>query len=335
MNSQLPRSDSPKADVDAKIWDMIFLDTKIKAKKSKKATVTAEPSNPITAADIDIRDWPSRDRQMLVSKGNRVDIFIGDEPVTTISKPLLRATSVTAGVMLKNGAGAIKLPADTDRNGVILIVNYLEDIIKADARSGLFLRSSSMATSLSACAAAFLLGMDKYTVHVYRKCEALLRMDPPTYKDIDAILVFRKVHWRLFKIVVEGLAVHVWEGTIPDPEDFAVYLAQNPVLDNAIKARISKNEYELRKRQGLEKRRIQQAEAQARHEALVKEKTEREKRNEAEKKAFFAAKAAKEAALEKSVQLKMRASEPKARKFTAEETAHYWRRYGKKPPKGC
>ena len=67
----------------------------------------------------------------------------------------------------------------------------------------------------------------------------------------------------------------------------------------------------------------------------MKENAEQEAKKLAEEKVFFDAKAKKEAELEKSVQEKMRASDPKKRKFTPEETAHYRRRYNAKPPKGC
>ncbi|RII20099.1 hypothetical protein CUC08_Gglean001499 [Alternaria sp. MG1] len=318
--------------VDAKVWDMIFLDTKTKVNKKKKDAAAVVATSQITAKDIDIRDWSFADRQMLV-KGDRVQIFIDGVLITTISKPLLRATSATVGDILKDGT--IELPADTDESGVIRVVEYLEAIVKVTAKPLPFTRALDMAKTLGVCAAARALGMDKYTVHLYKKCEALLRHDPPAYEDIDAIIAFKTSHERLFKIVVNGLVKHVWEGTIPDPEDFAVYLAQNPVLDDAIKIAIQKHDSYLRKMERLAKRGAREEANQARHEAYLQEKAKRATKKQADEKAFFAAKASKDAGLEKSIQKKIRASEPKERRFTAEENVHYWRMYSKKPPQGC
>ena len=248
---------------------MIFLDTKTKVNKKKKDAAAVVATSQITAKDIDIRDWSFADRQMLV-KGDRVQIFIDGVLITTISKPLLRATSATVGDILKDGT--IELPADTDESGVIRVVEYL---------------------------------------------------------------AFKTSHERLFKIVVNGLVKHVWEGTIPDPEDFAVYLAQNPVLDDAIKIAIQKHDSYLRKMERLAKRGAREEANQARHEAYLQEKAKRATKKQADEKAFFAAKASKDAGLEKSIQKKIRASEPKERRFTAEENVHYWRMYSKKPPQGC
>ena len=119
------------------------------------------------------------------------------------------------------------------------------------------------------------------------------------------------------------------------PEDFAVYLAQNPVLDDAIKIAIQKHDSYLRKMERLAKRGAREEANQARHEAYLQEKAKRATKKQADEKAFFAAKASKDAALEKSIQKKIRASEPKERRFTAEENVHYWRMYSKKPPQGC
>ncbi|KAH8624888.1 hypothetical protein IG631_20353 [Alternaria alternata] len=102
MTSLLPRSDNTKGRIDGKVWDMIFIDTKTK-KAKKKATVAAEPVDLVTAQNLDIRTWSSGDHKLLVSKGDRVNILIGDTQLVTISKPLLRATSTIAKDILKDG----------------------------------------------------------------------------------------------------------------------------------------------------------------------------------------------------------------------------------------
>jgi hypothetical protein len=332
MSSQQPISASSVVPVDTKVWDMIFVDAKVK-KDKKKATEDTQPIAPITAANIDIRDWVFDDRKLLVSKGDRVNISIDDKILTTMSKPLFRATSSTARDLLQ--AGTVNLPADTDKDSVTRLVNYLESLIANTAKPTPFTRSLNISASLSVCTAASTLGMAKYVDHVYKKCEYHLRMDPPTYADIDAITAHKTAHERLFRIVATSLAVRVWDDTIPDPEDFYAYLAQNSILDAAITTANEKHADHVRRMEVKERRRVQQEQSQARYEASAKAKAEREAKKLADETVYFAAKVDKEAALEKSVQKKMRASEPKERKFTPEETAHYRRRYGKNPPKGC
>jgi hypothetical protein len=173
--------------------------------------------------------------------------------------------------------------------------------------------------------------MENYTVHLYRKCEALLRKDPPTYADLEATTTFKQTHERLFNIAATNLAVLIREEKIPDPDVFSAYLADNPTLATAITTANDKYAAHVRRMQESEQRCVQQEEARARYEANA----ERNAKKAEDDKAFFAAKAAKDAALEQSVQKKIRASDPKERKFTLEEAAHYRRRHGRGPPKGC
>jgi hypothetical protein len=285
MSSLSPLSGNPTIPVESKVWDMIFVDAKT---KNNKKNTEATGSTPITAKDIDIRDWSYGDRKIVVSKGDRVDISVDDVLVTDMSKPLFRATSATAGDLFKDGA--VKLPADTDKDGVLRLANHLEAVIQASTKPFPLPRILNMTASLGVCAAASALGMEKYTVHLYRKCEALLRKDLPTYADLEAITTFKQTHERLFSIVVTNLAVLVREEKIPDPDVFSAYLAENPTLATAITTANDKYAAHVRRMEESE-------EARARHASSV----ERNAKKMEDEKAFFTAKAANDAALEQSV----------------------------------
>ncbi|KAF1842940.1 uncharacterized protein K460DRAFT_288836 [Cucurbitaria berberidis CBS 394.84] len=281
------------------VWDTVFGDLK-EPKKAGRKILSAIP-----VKDIDILSWSYGDRQKLVSKGNRIRIFAGDVLITDISRPLFRATSEIAAVILRNGD--VKLPDDTDIGGVIQIVNHLEAVIKFKHKPNQLSKNMTMLESLSICAAANLLGMSRYVDHIYKRCEALLRKGLPTYENLDAIIAFSKHHERLFSIVVNDLAVHVRDDTIPDVEEFNAYLMLNPILDATIKEVNEKYATNLLRQAEREERRIP----------------------------FWDEKKAKAATLEISCQKKALETIPKDRKFTSEERMHWLRTKGKQPPKGC
>jgi hypothetical protein len=137
---------------------------------------------------------------------------------------LLRATSDLAFEILKDGA--IKLPATADKDAVCRLVNHLENIIKFAPWPSKINSNVSMVAALSLCSAAKLLGIRKYVSHIYKKCEALLHHDPPTYDNITAIITCKDEHPRLYNIVLENLAILVYDQRITDPEAFAEYLSQ-------------------------------------------------------------------------------------------------------------
>ncbi|KAJ4361998.1 hypothetical protein N0V83_010939 [Neocucurbitaria cava] len=326
MVSSLRRATNATKSAHASAWNTVFVDQKV-SKKTGGKNVTAMPVD-----DINILDWTYEDRQKLVSKGNRVRIFVGEDFVVDMSKPLFRATSTKGHEMLKGGN--IKLPSDTDKAGVARLVNHLETVIQFP-RPARLVTGMPMSAALSICAAAALLGMDKYVTHVYKKCEALLRMDPPTYEDLDAIVAFSNQHKRLYSIVVNELAVRVWDDTIPDADVFNDYLLKNPILDSAIKDINEKYATKQRIEAEREERRLRYEETRALREEQQKRDNEHAKATMAREKASWAEKKAKAAALEKSCQQKILATTPKDRKFTTEERLHWLRIKGKQPPKGC
>jgi hypothetical protein len=63
-----------------------------------------------------------------------VQIIIDDRVVAPFFKFLLRATSSTANEIVKNGA--VRLPTNTDANGIIQLVNRLKDPTNAGKCKG-------------------------------------------------------------------------------------------------------------------------------------------------------------------------------------------------------
>ena len=320
---------TPPTATNANVWDAIFVDSK--PKKAKKTTNKVATAKPVK--DIDVLKFSYGDRQMLLSKKNRVRIYAGDYFVIDMSKPLFRATSEIAGEILKDNK--VKLPADVDQAGVVRLVDHLENSMLSARKPVPLTQNMTMSSSLGVCVVGQLLGMNRYVGHIYKKCEARLRRDPPTYEELDAIIAYSKQHTRLFNIVVNDLATRVWDDTIPDPEDFKAYLAQNPALENAIKVTNDKYANKLRIDAEREARRVRREEQRARLDEQQKRDEERKKKEAAADKAFWTSKKAKDAALEASCQKKMKATNLKDRKFTVEERLHYVRTKGKQPPKGC
>ncbi|KAI4650268.1 uncharacterized protein J4E79_009536 [Alternaria viburni] len=251
MYSSLLRSASPNVRIDDEVWDMIFPAAKSKKNKLKTREI-AQSTDPITAKHIDIRDWPFTDRRMLVSKYNRIKIFVDDEFITTISKPLFRATSTKTSEILANGT--IVLPAAVDADAIHQLIDYLESVVSEITPPLPFPLSLPIIVSLSTCAAAAALGTDKYIHHLYAECEDLLqtslRTRLPTYATMDVITASKTTqpYSRLFRILSTNLAIRVRNETfpphrregsrinvIPNPEDFCKYCKKNPVLVHAIR----------------------------------------------------------------------------------------------------
>jgi hypothetical protein len=120
-------------------------DTKSKF-KSKSTSNKAE--------GIDIRKQTQADRQMLI-KGHRLRVFAGEAFITDdLPLPLFNATSTKAEELVVTDIpiltsaskptkaellvrGRITLPANIDRRGILMLLNYLKDMIfwrKGDLR---------------------------------------------------------------------------------------------------------------------------------------------------------------------------------------------------------
>jgi hypothetical protein len=188
----------------------------------------------------------------------------------------------------------------------------------------------SMTTSFNVCTVGTLLGMRKYVDSLYKKCERILRQDPPSYDDVDAITACKDKHERLFKIVVISLAVNVDNDEVPHPEEFTEDLTKNQVLDAAIKEKNRK--YHARRHHEDQK---------AERELQKAAKAEEKKRQDAHKKkmanqdkAKWTSQAAKDSAMFKSCQAKLPAS-GRGKQFTPEERVFWMKRNGRKLPKGC
>jgi hypothetical protein len=288
-----------------------FVDQKVSKRAAAKGTLMPQ------AQDVDIREWNSSFRSALRT-GERIKIYIGDTAVAELTKPLLKATSANLDAMYHNGK--ITLPADTNKDGVDHLMGYLAYVVNTPKRPVVMSNKLPLSEALSVCAAAHLLGMGKYTDNVYKMCEAILRSELPTYQDLEDIAPFAEQHARLFKIVVQNLAMRVREGTVPDPDDFNIYLQSNNTLAEAIKTANYKHASFVARD---ERRRVQHAND--------------EKRKEAEKHraAQWKEKTTKRAALENACVEKSRGGVNERKKFTAEERAHWVSTRRTQPPKGC
>ncbi|KAH7082165.1 hypothetical protein FB567DRAFT_605406 [Paraphoma chrysanthemicola] len=296
------------------------------------------PTNtfPSSANDVDVRMFTLGDRQMLAT-GQRIFICKGNDPVSEIPRPLFLATSTNPSLLVN---GRVNLPQNTDAHGVRLLVDYLIAMIFEPSEAIEDLRMSnrrSLYDMLSVTAAADLLGMKKYTDHLYRKCEAYIRRDLPAYEELDAMVRFASNHTRLFHLLVtENLVPRMLTpGSIQDISDFNKYLSKTPVLNEPIQAAITKHYEYTENRARVQQQRQENYQARKREEqAQLQEQSATAQNQERDEKAAKDKKKAEDAEDEKSIQEKVKQSGDK-RRFTAREKAHWRRTRGTKLPKGC
>ena len=304
----------------------------------------------VSAHDIDVRAFPQPDRSGF-AQGPLIQIFAGEVFAGELPYHLFLATS-TKPELLINGV-TVQVPAHIDHFALQELIGYLNHMVFSRKDFPRMLtHHNDVSEMLSITEAALALGMKKYTDHIYRKCEAYLRRELPTYEDLNACVYFAQVHPRLLRIVAENMAIRVWEDDVPDREDFDYYLTQNKALDQEIKTAIGKREAYFRHLEELKQERmarfqrgdgarvgrergVQRAKVIDEH-TKEQEQWKKEKAEKAAKdKAFWDKKKAEDAEDAKSIEKKLLLPADK-RKFTLREKA-YWRthRGTNKLPKGA
>jgi hypothetical protein len=300
--------------------------TKVNTKPSKAAAPKLSTVNLVKEKDM--RTWPVI-RRFSTLATIKVSIVIGDEPVAQVPKALIVGASVEGDKLVQDGK--VVLPAGTDKAAVLRLIEYLHYVARSTKTPDTMSRNLTTRESLAVTAAAKALGMEVYVDHIYKMIEGYLRQGMPTYVDLDAIVEFKDAHLCLFNIVAKGLAIAVWDATIPDSEAFTTYLAKHPALDDAIKLANSYHAEDL-------KVKAEQYKAFLEREARRSQQKEVAAGRAAKAKATQAAwdrKNATRKALEQSVKEKSSGSLDKRVKFTADERAHWVSTRGKEPPKGC
>jgi len=313
---------------------------------------------------VDLRLCPVKDRKDF-GKGELAVICKGNIALVDLPCALFLATSTKPELLIH---GLIKLPDDIDARGVALLIAYMNKLVYSHHKD-LRMRHYNMEVydMLSVTAAAAVLGMEQYTAHIYRKCEAVLHNDLPSYDDIDAVTYFAREHPRmLYILAAKNLAKKMRENEIPDMDDFVAYLSINPIVNEQIQmsntrhadyvsrnaqrkqedqARVQRaiktREYHERakasaieraqKREQWEQGREQREQEQAKR---AKEREQHAKDKADEDKKYWAKKKEEAAEDEKSIQEKVKLAVEK-RKFTLRERAHWRKTRGTKLPKGC
>jgi hypothetical protein len=263
--------------------------------------------------DFDIRQHSHLARKDLLH-GPLVSIMVSGYQIGTIPLSLLTATSMRfPGLLI---AGAINLSADTDYDGVMILVQHLIDVCRSKAAQPARLRNNMpVYQSLAVCQAAFRLGMTKYTCHVFRRMEACISNTLLRYDEIDAVCHFGASHPRLYNRMVDRLAVMVREETIPNPGVFAQFCFARPVLNTSIVATVAWQDEK-------------QPQAQRKSEPAACQKQQQERRAKEKKRS------AHESAMRQACLAKTRAT-GKDRVMNVEEKEWYVKAYGKQPPRGC
>ena len=142
-------------------------------KSSKR--IQAKGTAILEVNDIDIRAW-AKQFCLALLKGKFVPIYVGSAIAANIHKLLLTLTSTKFNTLYQDGA--VKLPADTDEAGLGRLFEYLGYVCGTSKEPQPMSTNISLFDRLSVYANSNSLGMDKCTDHVYKKSEAILRIDP-------------------------------------------------------------------------------------------------------------------------------------------------------------
>ncbi|KAF3044887.1 hypothetical protein E8E11_008731 [Didymella keratinophila] len=285
------------------------------------------------AAHIDIRQQSVSARRALLH-GPLVCIMVSGYQIGTIPLAMLSATATRLPELLY--ANAINLPADTDYNGVLTLVQHLINVCRSKNDKLARLRSDMpVYQSLAVCQAAYRLSMTKYTCHIFRKMEAYISNTLLSYEEIDAVCRFRASHPRLYNRMVNCLTVMVREESIPDPEMFAQHCLAHPELNGSIVATmawyIQQQEQAQRKREAAawhkqqqdrcEQERVQREQARLRwvqEQARLQEQAAERKKRDAQRQSEEKKRAAHNSAMRQACLTKTRAA-GKDRVMTDEE----------------
>ncbi|PSN68059.1 hypothetical protein BS50DRAFT_633695 [Corynespora cassiicola Philippines] len=288
----------------------------------------------------DIRNLDFKDRQNLL-KGPHVHFIVGDHVAKAYPLRLFEATSMMAEKLLVDGQ-FVYLPEEIEWQAFLDIFDWLEFVCcrpKAPKLSA----KLNMYSDLSLCAASRYAGVDRYTEPIFRWYWAYFSNNIPTYEEIsDALLCIQHTNKDpFFRLISKRLATLQHENQIPDPETFALYLASNPDLQAEVtkinQKQERKGELEAARaelRAHAEKRRIQAEEDRIRRLEAEKEREARFAERKRRDKDKWEAQKQKDAALEKSVQEKLRSQgNGQNKKLTLEEARHFEKTRGRRPPR--
>jgi hypothetical protein len=174
---------------------------------------------PSSGHTVDVREFRIRDRMMLAQSPG-IYIYVGEMFVAQVPQGLFFAMSTIPSLVVNS---CNTLPLTVEPTAVVKLANYVKNLPYS---TGSFPRMDTTDITihgmLSIHLAGGALGIKRYVEHAYRKVEAILFRDLPTYKDLDAVIHYSHYHGRLLEIAARGLAVKVWERTISDPDELLV-----------------------------------------------------------------------------------------------------------------
>ncbi|KAF2634719.1 hypothetical protein P280DRAFT_538303 [Massarina eburnea CBS 473.64] len=270
----------------------------------------------------DLRTMSEGDRKWLTQGSANVSIFNGNHWICNVPKALFVLASTKAGLLI-NAHDEIHLQADTNRSGVHRICLYIKEVANWKGDTPRRMAATTVHIDLVTHGAAVLLGLDMYTVHMHNWYIAGWKHDMASYEALDAICglpPFLDPDQKAFRTVVQSLARHVRENSVPDKDVFTKYLATKAGLQTAIQEANTKHANWLRHQE-------REAQASKVSDQRLQQVAERRKKEAAE----AGAKAQRDRQLEASIKEKMKTC---GKKFTFEESRYWTRTRGKRPPTG-
>ncbi|CAI9637006.1 hypothetical protein GT037_004120 [Alternaria burnsii] len=268
------------------------------------------------------------DRKLLATGPKAQIIDSEGNVVTDIPVALFRATSTKKEMVAgTNGTGPciIKLPTNLEVQPVKDLIKHFIDLTTWNKFARDLHPYQSTYWDLQMCSAADFLGMHVYTQHLFNWYWARISSGSlPDYADIDAIsAVQTPVGDSIFRKVVNAIARLDFEGQIPDPYDYRVYLKTNERFGVAVeeaKKKMQKHQTYVDKKNWLEaKAKLREESARLIYQQRQKQLEERA----ATQQAKWDEQKKKDAELAARVKAKM--AEPGKKKWKADE-AGYLRR---------
>jgi hypothetical protein len=299
--------------------------------------VLSQQKQPQPQELVDIRTLPATERHTLI-KGRRIEIYRGrgdEDYIADVPVRIIQRASRISNKLLSNINAGIHLPFDTDKQAVADFLQYLVYLGKTEEEPQLMAQTNSIYRDLCICGASYLLGLQKYTENIYTFYWDHFTESIPTYDEIWAIMnlpASMDKNAKMFNKIARSLAVLVRDKTIPDPDDFTAYLENdNHRLRDAIFEINKAHAYRVNKdAERAERQRKLEEEERMRKEAAEQRAKKMEEKRIREKVLFDGLKA-RDAALERAIQEKMKKA---GQMFTPDETKHWVRTRGTRPPKG-
>lgn len=180
----------------------------------------------------------SQQRKALL-QGPRITVYIGETAVEGISKRAAMASSLLLNKHFKKNPDLLQYRFSKDRLSArairLLLITWMQETCQ-EFEAHAVPAQETFSENLDLLRASWVLGMDRYTKHIFNEFKNYLKRELPSYEEI--ILIEQSSTSDkdpLWTSMVNHLAHMRHERIIPDPEKFAEFLEEHQRLRDAMK----------------------------------------------------------------------------------------------------